>query len=396
MSGDRPKDKEKGALAAASHGEDREKDNKDGGSQDSHAESALGKQSELRKSNQGSRRGSVTTVDSEIEMELHHPGSKAVRKSKRKQTQSDTGWKCEQCGKVFTKDSDKLLECQYCELHFCIKCLGYKVNEYDVMAKPECMWFCPPCRLKVEKSIVVERSIEQRCDQYLQTFNERLQLVENELKQKCDEERVKQIVKNELKELTPQVDQTNTAGGITPPARNNEVMVEETVKEMSERRAREPNMLIFKAPEPRTNLKEDRMQEDLKFVEKLCNTVCGLDIDPDEDIVKTVRFGKKDEGGNPRPLLVVFADTDTKKNLFKNLSRLKEAEEPFKSISVQHDMTQKERQETKRLYAEARKKGTESGGDWTYKVRGPPWARKIVRLKPNKGGLQGRPEEEET
>ena len=56
----------------------------------------------------------------------------------------------------------------------------------------------------MEKSIAVERSIEQRCDQYLQTFNERLQLVENELKQKCDEERVKQIVKNELKELTPQ------------------------------------------------------------------------------------------------------------------------------------------------------------------------------------------------
>ena len=39
---------------------------------------------------------------------------------------------------------------------------------------------------------------------------------------------------------------------------------------------RETNVLIFSAPEPKTNLKEERVRIDMEFVEGLCNDVCNL------------------------------------------------------------------------------------------------------------------------
>ena len=58
----------------------------------------------------------------------------------------------EECGKLFKSENDKLLECEYCEKHYCIKCLQYKSGEYEAMQKPGCMWFCIKCKPKVEKN----------------------------------------------------------------------------------------------------------------------------------------------------------------------------------------------------------------------------------------------------
>ena len=36
----------------------------------------------------------------------------------------------------FKSEKDNILECEYCEQHYCIKCLKYKVGEYEAMQKP--------------------------------------------------------------------------------------------------------------------------------------------------------------------------------------------------------------------------------------------------------------------
>ena len=54
--------------------------------------------------------------------------------------------------------------------------------------------------------------------------------------------------------------------------KNSGIVVEETVREINERKNRE-NVLIFNAPEPKTNLKEERVRIYMEFVEGLCNEV---------------------------------------------------------------------------------------------------------------------------
>ena len=58
-------------------------------------------------------------------------------------------WRCEKCGKLFRSDKDRVLECELCEKHYCIKCLKYKPGDYKAMQKPGCMWFCLPCKPKI-------------------------------------------------------------------------------------------------------------------------------------------------------------------------------------------------------------------------------------------------------
>ena len=75
-------------------------------------------------------------------------------------------------------------------------------------------------------------------------------------------------------------------------------------------------------------------------------------------------------------------DTNKKMELFKRLSNLRDAEDKYKSLSIQYDLTKKEREEGRKLLEEARTNEMNDEGKWLYRVRGPPWATKIVRFKP--------------
>ena len=80
----------------------------------------------------------------------------------------------------------------------------------------------------------------------------------------------------------------------------------------------------------------------------------------DEDIIRVFRLGKP-AGPNtansvPRPLMVQFASYSIKNLIMESLYKLKNAEQKFKGINIAHDMTPKERNECKRLVAEAKQK----------------------------------------
>ena len=40
-------------------------------------------------------------------------------------------WICKTCSKKFTKISDQLMECEYCENHYCSTCLGMTDTDYE-------------------------------------------------------------------------------------------------------------------------------------------------------------------------------------------------------------------------------------------------------------------------
>ena len=198
---------------------------------------------------------------------------------------SASGWTCEECGKLFRREKDKLLEFEYCEKHYRIKCLKYKPAEYEAMRKPGCMWFCMPCKPKIEKIILNEKSIENRCEIYFSTLNARIEEIEEKkLHTKCDAHEVKEIIRKEIdtdKGRGPQETQSDNAkesGGV----------LRETINEIQDRKARESSFLIFNAPEPDTNLKVVRGSKDKELVLGLC------DVNIDQiDINEVIRLGKK-------------------------------------------------------------------------------------------------------
>ena len=66
----------------------------------------------------------------------------------------------------------------------------------------------------------------------------------------------------------------------------------------------------------------------------------------------------------------------------ESLYRLKHAEQKFKGVVIAHDMTRTERDECKRLVAEAKdKEDDDTSGEFMYRVRGPPGNLRIVKIK---------------
>ena len=108
----------------------------------------------------------------------------------------------------------------------------------------------------------------------------------------------------------------------------------------------------------------------------------------DEDILSFKRLGKfgqkrvveDKEVPVPRLLLVTFTET-AKILMMKNAYKLQFSSE-MKEVRIKHDMSKEDRQKEYELRREARQRQTDdSNQDFLYRVRGPNWDRKIVKIK---------------
>ncbi len=110
----------------------------------------------------------------------------------------------------------------------------------------------------------------------------------------------------------------------------------------------------------------------------------------DKASVKNVtRLGKriKDDDGKTksRPMKVIFGEERNKSGFMRNLRNLAQASDEFQTFSVVHDMTQHERKLNKEKVNEAKDLNAKNGsGDHKYVVAGPPWERKVVKVKRKK------------
>src|SRR6267154_393378 len=147
--------------------------------------------------------------------------------------------------------------------------------------------------------------------------------------------------------------------------------------EERERESRSHNIIIYRVPE--SDIKEDRPKDDKTFCLELLNVVLGVDTSDSE--LSIFRVGKKDT--NNRPLMVKFREKTLKNRVMENLSKLKNADQRFKNISITHDLTLNERADLKILLEEAKKKQIEETGEYIWRVRGLPGQLKLVKLKKN-------------
>ena len=158
----------------------------------------------------------------------------------------------------------------------------------------------------------------------------------------------------------------------------------ESLEEYKESMARRSNIVVFKAVESKDEEPERRKRDDMEFVRDLCD-IMEADYSSVKNVTRLGRRAKEEDNPTQRPMRIIFEDEKSKGLFMGNLRNLRVADEKYKCLSIVHDMTQKERQLSKEKWEEAKEKNKDSeSGDFKYIVKGPPWERRVVRVKKDK------------
>ncbi len=227
------------------------------------------------------------------------------------------------------------------------------LEEYDIKAIKE----------KIENGATAGSQESEETKEKIRNLGIEIEANKKATATKCNSEEVNGIMK----------------AGLNKENREMQSTVRKTVAEEVSK-AREKNIIIYRAEEGTSNLKEENIKHDKAIVRKLIQHCKGT-MEEDTAIDKIIRLGRKEEG-KIRPLLVAFKELETKKGLFRNLKELGQEATPeeLKNLSVSHDMTTQEREENKKLVAEARAKDQENP-TLRHIVRGAPWNREIVAIR---------------
>ena len=294
------------------------------------------------------------------------------------------------CGICSTPCTDTSIQCEYCEIWFHASCKNLTKEDFNTISSTNGLhWFCPKCESKVEEKIICSTSLNQ-LKVLMETQNhelkieiedlskikERLDAVENKIadsltSMKSDMEKTHESAKK-FSDLF-KIDSTSTETVTKSIAKQT---VGEINRLTAERENREKNIIIFKVAEKENA--EERKKSDREFFDDLCDQELGLEI---QTISSITRIGTY-VSSKTRPLKVSFQNTFDKRKFLSSLYKLKNEASKYKSINVQHDMTLDERAESKNLLKTAYELNQRKDNQETiYKVRGPPWAMKIIKLK---------------
>ena len=151
-------------------------------------------------------------------------------------------------------------------------------------------------------------------------------------------------------------------------------------------------MLLFNAPEPTTNRRDDmETQDKTTFIN--VSKAAGVNITAQE-ITSATRLGKRHDDKSARPLLIKLDKPAKKGPIFKNFSKLANSE--YKEISISNDLTKLQREQNKRLRDEAKKLEQEDkSGKYLYRVVGPPWDRRVIKISKDPAPTQEQGKKEE-
>ena len=295
---------------------------------------------------------------------------------------------CGRCRKMVIR-GDEALTCDICEQWFHIKCERVTKTQYKQQAtkgKSNFHWFCDTCNI-IQSGVIKQLTIlktehsqlKERIDNLEETKASKEEL-QNEIEKKADKEDTKKLEQRvttlEEKQGSTGVPNQESQG----PSTSGTNQAEEVIKEIKEQDERKLNVIIFNLAESSGEDNQDKHdKEEVKEIGKICQANIKKD-----DITGSRRLGKKNDGGKPRPLLITLINEEKKKALFINLKKLQTAPDKYKKISVRHDLTPKQQENEKALREEAKKMEAELSGKEKCLVRGPPWARKIVKVPAQK------------
>ena len=272
----------------------------------------------------------------------------------------------------------KSFQCQRCEAIFCLKCLNKNEDEHEIFINSDLMWFCGECKEKVKEAIEIDKKIEEKCNGIMKTCMDKIGEINEEVKKKCDKNDVIEIVKTLMQERGEAKNLIENEGKV-----QSESMTS-VLSEVNERKERELNLIMYGLKECSSTNREERIQHDKEKVKEVFK-VCDVDVQ-DKDMTKIIRLGKYHEEKNNRPILISLKSIAMKKNILKGAWKLSKTNKELSEehIRISNDLTKSERDHEKQLHLKAKELQENESGEYMYRVRGPPWARKIVKLRKKK------------
>ena len=324
--------------------------------------------------------------------------AKRAKKSKtRSQTTETTDSKqadipntlCHGCKNGFTDEGNKLICCDRCELWHCIKCANISEAGYTFLASTtgeDIAWYCKPCKLPAKNAVLEDKSIEDKCKEYMDKINQRMKTIELSIKKKAEQTTVDELQKQldkldrRLKDLEEgkklRKSWTEIVRIPEKKAMEEEIEVQLRSRENEEkdRQNRRNNIIVFGLPESKSTDNEQRKMHDIEKIIRLTKNMVNIN---EEEISKAIRLGKEKD----RPLLITLKREEIKRELFKNLNKIRDAEEPFNKVTITHDLTKKQKDELKKLINQAMKiEEEDQSGEYIYRVRGTPWNWHIKKI----------------
>lgn len=305
------------------------------------------------------------------------------------------------CGHCNTKvlKKDKLVNCDACGCCFHSTCASIDEGLSDALKSGQSglHWFCEPCNkglakflkdfskydeimIKTETEIkIIKEGLEHQTES-LDSIQKSIADLQCTLQTHIEEKPSKALWSDIVNK---QVDQK--IGVVQTEVKEIHKTIMETKEQVTEEKdkeARKNNIIIHRVAESKIKDPQSRIKHDTDFCLVLLKDVLGVSCD-EEELKRVVRLGKPRD--TDRPLLVEFASSTTKNSMMESLGKLREADEKYRSISVVHDMTNKEREELRNLVKEAKEKQEkEKSGEWIFRVRGTPGSMRIVRLRVNR------------
>ena len=143
--------------------------------------------------------------------------------------------------------------------------------------------------------------------------------------------------------------------------------------------------MFLGVPEAEGSTREEKFENNKSKIVSIAREV-GIEL-KDGDILSIKRLGKmgqtrvieEKEVPVPRILLATFTEA-AKAGVMKNAYKLQSSDSEVKKIRIKHDMNKEDRQREYELRKEAQQKQM-SDQDFLYRVRGPNWDRRIIKIK---------------
>ena len=268
------------------------------------------------------------------------------------------------------------------------------------------MIVCKPCRNNAFKTIKREISRKEETGKNesmeIKKMIAKLEHLDNTIKEKMDKfenfEQLNKTITNAPKQIKDTIKMTyadvmkNTEKQHTMPSEDTiKGVVKQALtekKEEEEKKNKEETkgstIIIYNCPESDFIDTMERKLDETKTVNEFIRE--GIKI-RELEIQKINRIGrfnieKKDK---PRPLRINFKEKYSSSKVFKNISNLKDAEEKYRKISIQRELTREEILVFKEKIKEAKEKNTQNKDETIYYVvRGPPAKPEIRSIKAKK------------
>ena len=268
---------------------------------------------------------------------------------------------CIACKQVFTDLDAKIVCCDRCENWYCSKCAHISDAGYNFLSSQEAeniSWFCNTCKDQARSAVLEDKCIEDKCKEYTDKFQQKLKSLESNIQKKAEATDVQEL-QQQMEECEKKIKglQENRQEGQTwadimdsNEKRTVEEVVEKSLKdrdsEEKEHRNRRKNIIIFEMPESKKSEPDDRKEEDVQRFVGICKSICKINM-TNNNIERAIRLGKVTEDKD-RLLLITMKDENKKREVFQNLSKLRDAGAPFNKVIITHDLTKKQKEELKR------------------------------------------------